>query len=421
MKRSILVRGARQLLTLQGRPGPRRGEQMRQLSVIEDGSVLIVNGLIQRVGGTRQVENVAEARNAEEINASGHVVMPGFVDAHAHLIAPPARVVLSRTDSTDNPVATSTPSSTSAMNWVRNAAPSTLESNARRHLESALRHGTITLEAKIGYALNAPGELKSLRVLSSIGDSILSLVPTFFGAHALPPEFGTAEQFIGWLASDFIPKLREKRTVRYADALCDSGGFTQEQLRPYLAAAAQAGYPIKLQGDLTQRCGCADLAHEFSAVSASGLNHINESDIAMLAASSTIAMLLPARVKPGTEARFPPGRALLDAGAAVALATGFHPSAASTFNMQAVIALACAAMNFSVEEAISAATVNAAFAVGRGSLCGTLETGRQADLMILNASDYREIALHYGCNIVKVVIRRGEVAYREAPLTCARS
>jgi imidazolonepropionase len=304
---------------------------------------------------------------------------------------------------------------------VRNTAPSTLEFNARRHLEAALRHGTTTLESKTGYALNLPGEMKSLRVLASIGNSILSLVPTSLAAHALPPEFSSADDFVGWLSSEFIPKLRERKTARYVDALCDAAGFTADQLRPYLTAAARAGFAIKLQGDQTARAGCVPLAAEFSAVTVAGLNQIGEADVRILAGSPTIATLLPARVRPGMQMDFAPGRALLNAGAAVALASGFHPSAASTFNMQAVVALACGAMDFTVEEALSAATVNAAFAVGQGLSCGTLETGRNADLLILNLSDYREIGLYYGCNIVRLVIRHGEVVCREAPLTCGRS
>jgi imidazolonepropionase len=237
----------------------------------------------------------------------------------------------------------------------------------------------------------------------------------------VPPEFSSPDDYIAWLAGDFIPKLRERKTARYADALCDASGFTAEELRPYLAAAVRAGIAVKLHGDQTARAGCVPLAEEFSAVAVAGLNQISESDVQVLAGSPTIATLLPARVRPGGLSQFAPGRALLNAGAAVALASGFHPSAASTFNMQAVIALACGAMNFTVEEAISAATVNAAFAAGRGALCGTLETGRHADLLILNVSDYREIGLYYGCNIVRLVIRDGEVVCREAPLTCGRS
>jgi imidazolonepropionase len=394
---------------------------MRQLGVVEDGSVLIVDGVIQRVGPTRQVENLAEARSAEEINATGQVVMPGFVDCHTHLIAPPARMALTRDDGTSPAVTPGSSGFAPAVQWVRNAAPRTLEFNARRHLEAALRHGTTSVEAKSGYALNGSGELKILRVLAGLGDSTVSLVTTFCGAQGKSPEFSKSAEYIDWLCRWLIPKLRERKAARYVDALCDRSGFTPEELRPYLTAAAAAGFPLRLHGDYTAHTGCVPLALAHSAVAVGGLNHISESDIRMLARSATIATLLPARSHGSDANRYAPGRALLDAGAAVALATGFHPSAISTFNMQTVIALACSAMSFTTEEAISAATINASCALGLGMVCGTLESGRQADLLMLNVSDYRELGLFCGVNVVRLVIRRGEVVYREAPLACDKS
>lgn len=421
MKRSILIRGARQLVTLKGRSGPRRGEEMQEVGVIQDGSVLIADGLILRVGPTRQVENLAEARKADEISASGRVVMPAFVDAHAHLVAAPARPQSGNSADSADCDSPATQEFVRAVQWVRNASPSTLKANARRYLEAAVRHGTLTLETKSGRGLNLAAETKILRVLGELGDSPLSLIPTYCGALALPPEYSDPAEYIATVCTEAIPKLRERKLVRYVDAQCDSTGFSAEHLRPYLNVASRAGYPVKLHGDQRVRAGCVPLALEFGAVCVAGLNQADATDLESLARSSTIATLLPVSALDPTIRRLAPGRLLLDAGAAVALGSNFRPCARSTFNMQTVISFACQTLSFSVEEAISAATVNAAHAAGRGGVCGTLETGRAADLLMLNVSDYRELPLHFGANLVGVVMRRGEVVWREGPVTCENS
>lgn len=421
MKRSLLVRGARQLVTLQGGSAPRRGPEMRDLSVIPDGSVLISDGHIVRVGPTRQVENVAEARDAEEINAAGRLVMPAFVDSHTQLIAPSGGIARTGCEAGTGCALPGSPQFLRALEWVRNAAPSKLESDARRYLEAAVRHGTLTLETGSGFGLNAAAELKILRVLGNLGNSVLSLVPTFSGAFAPAPEFADPSDYMSWLCSEMLSRLRDRKFVRYVDAHCDSGAFTSSQLRPYLHAAVRSGYPLKLYGDQRVASGCAALALDFGAVSVAGLNEIGPEDIDSLARASIVSVLLPGNVQALGLSRPAPGRQLLDAGAIVALASGFHPCATSTFNMQTVVSLACETMSFSAEEAIVASTVNAAHAVGRSGACGTLECGREADLLILNASDYREIPLHYGCNLVSLVLRAGEVVWREGPLTCGNS
>lgn len=370
------------------------------MGLIQDGSVLITDGVIVRVGPTRQVENVAAARTAKEINANGRVVMPAFIDAHTRIVTAPARVTGLQ----------------NRVEWVRNSSPSKLEADARRYVETAIRHGTLTLETKSGAGLNAASEMKVLRVLAKIADSGLSLIPTFCGAPAIAPEFGDPAAYLSALCDEMLPKLRDRKLARYVEGQCDSEAFTAEQIRPYLTAAARTGWPLKLHGDQRSRSGCTSLAVEFGAVSVAGLNRCDRDDINLLARSATVAMLLPRMCD-----HSPPGRQLLDAGAVVAIASGFHPSTPSTLNMQTVVALACETMSFTPEEAICAATVNAAQAVGKGGACGTLECGREADLLILNASDYRDIALHFGCNLVHLAMRRGETVWQEGPLTCASS
>ena len=413
MKRSVLVRGARQLLTLHGPSIPRRGEALRSIGVIEDGSVLIVNGIIAHVGSTRRVENLAEARSAEEINAAGRVVMPGFVDSHTHLVGAPARVVQRQRSSSLTLDALPL-----AMQYIRNTPAATLDFQARRYLELLLRHGTTTVEAKSGYGLNASAEFKTLRVLTALDGGVTAVIPTFFGAHVLPPEFASADEYVGWLCAELLPRVRERKLAAFVDVLCDPSGFTAQQVRPYLDTARRLGLGVKIHADQSMCTGGTRLAVEFGAVSAAGLNALEEEDIATLARSGTIATLLPGTIHEGSFNRYPPARQLIDRGAAVALATAFKPWSPSTFSMQMIVSLACSHMNMSPEEAISAATINGAHAVGRGGRCGSLEYRKDADLLILDVSDYREIPMHFGCNIVAMALRKGHVVYREGALTC---
>jgi imidazolonepropionase len=419
MKRSILVRGARQLLTLHGPTGPRRGAAMRELGVIEDGSLLISDGVITNVGPTRRIENLAEARSAEEINATGRVVMPGFVDSHTHLVSAPGRNLQFKMGfhgERPGPADTFLPN----LQYVRSASANLLESQAKRYLEACLRHGTTILEAKSGYALSVTGEIKMLRVFANLGERYVSLVPTFLGAGGVPPEFeGQPDVYLQWLCAELLPKVAERRLARFADCNCDPLTFSPDQARPYLELAKRSGLVPKLQAEQSSRMGAVRVALEVQAASVDGLNHANSTDADLLARSNTIATLLPAKVHQGLYSRLPPARELIDAGAAVALATAFHPAAGSTYNMQMVISLACTHMGITPEEAITACTINGAHAVRRADQSGTLEFGKEADLLILNVADYREIPYHFGGNIVSLTMRKGEVVYREGAVMCA--
>ncbi len=391
---------------------------MRNLGIIEDGSVLVVNGAVASVGPTRRIENLAEARTAEEINAAGRVVMPGFIDSHTHLISAPQRLFQVRTaNGAHSTVYSKAAGMAAALHYVRTATAANLEFQARKHAEWCLRHGTTTLEGKSGYGLNASSEMKMLRVLNAFNETCVRVVPTFFGGHAVPPESENPAAWIQTVCSELLPKVRERKLARFADVLCDSSGFSAEEARPYLETALRFGIPAKVHADTSGPSGGTRLALEFNAVSADGLNAIGQEEIDLLARSSTVATLMPAPVHLGITQQFAPARRLIDAGAAVALASCFDPSAPSTYSMQTVISLACSHMGMSPEEAISASTINGAHALGLGSRCGSLEFGKDADLLILNVSDYRDIPLLFGGNTVSMALRRGQVVYREGALT----
>ena len=415
-QQALLIRGARQLITMNGYPGLRRGAAMNEIGAIEDGAVLIVNGQIVSVGQSRRVENLATARSAEAIDVAGRVIVPGFVDAHTWLVSPPPRFLSGRMR---NPIDFDAAYTTSA-EYVRATAPGTIETHARRNLNAALRHGTTTLELKIGYGV-APGlEAKTFRVAAALLQDAPAVMPTLPGAWILPPDSKDATTYLEALTKDVLPKARERKAFQAVEVFCDPKGFSPDQLRPCLQAAVNLGFRVRVHGDVTDRSGAASLAVESGAVCATGLNCVEDRDIETLAHSSvvsTVVPYLPAQRNAGMA--LPPARLLIDSGAAVALATGFDPGTYSTYNMQTAMALACTQLEMSPEEALTAATWNAAHALGIGTQCGALLSGRSADLAILSISDYRDLPLHPGGNLVSSVLRGGQIVYREGAVEWA--
>jgi imidazolonepropionase len=406
------------LLTLHGPTGPRRGESMRQLGVIEDGAILISDGIITNVGPSRRIENLAGARSAEEINASGRVVMPGFVDSHTHLIASPPRVPEYRGSGPGESTRGRRAAQFSA-EYVRRSSAAALEHQAKKILQGFLRHGTTTAEIKSGYGLDETGELKILRAISHLSKAGINTVSTFMAPHMPPPEFsGSLDQHVDWVRDHLLMKVRQRKTAQFVDAFCDPAGFSLEQTHALLIAARRLGFAIKLHAENTMRMGCVRMGVEMGAVSVDGLNHADATDASVLGQSRTVAVVMPGPIYQGYTSRFAPARQLMDKGAALALASCFHPTLSSTYNMITVIALACTHMGFTPEEAITAATINGAHALTRSTQSGSLEFGKEADLIILGVSDYREIPYQFGVNLVSLTMRRGEIVYREGAVAC---
>jgi imidazolonepropionase len=371
---------------------------LNELGIIQDGSLLIRDGIVEEVGTTRRVENLASARDAMEINAAGRVVMPGFVDCHTHLAFPPA----GGADMDEE----------TAARLVCSNTHQRLEARARSHLEAMARHGTTTVEAKTGCGANESAEMKILRVLSALKRDPLDVVTTFL--LRLPSD-GRGEEArqaaIEWVCTEFLPKIRRRRLARFADLVWDSDGDSPECFARYLRLARGLGFACKIHAEQRSPAAAIVTAVEHLAVSISHLEHATAADVQPLGGSPTMVTLLPG-VSFHNGGHHAPARALIDAGAAIALASNFNPCHTPMPSMQAVVALACLRMGLTAAEAISAATINGAHALGCADRVGSLEPGKSADLLLLEVSDYRELARQLGANLVRLTMKRGKPIYR---------
>jgi imidazolonepropionase len=429
MGKSLLVRGARQLLTLRGPSGPRRGAALRDLGVIENGAVLVENGIISSVGPARRIENLTSARHSIEIDASGCVVMPGFVDSHTHLVhGPPslddyerriarrARAGVTgdrRDESEDDAGCIDGP-----VGAVRLSSARRLKAQAIASLHRMAACGTTTVEAKSGHSLDLAGDLNCLRLLAELDRSPLDIVPTIFGSPVPPPEFeGRADAFIDWLSAGLLSQVAQKKLARFACASCGEGAFSYAQALRFLQAASQLGFALRLEAGRRKDLGAIRLALEARAHSVVHMEAMEANEMDNLAKSAVIATLVPGSSFCLGSDRYAPARALIDSGAAVVLATGFCPRSCPNWNMQLVLSLACARLHMTPAEAISAATINAACSLGLGSSIGSLEAGKQADLLVLSVSDYRELPYYFGANHVRTTLKRGVVLSPAKDLT----
>src|ERR1051326_1280974 len=403
MPRPILIRGARQLVTLHGPSVSRRGTALRELGIIADGAVLIRDGLIYEVGPSRRVEALREARNAEEISAIGRVVLPGFVDCHTHPVAGPVR-------STDS--GRELPPETY---WkaIQQTSRRVLEIQGMRLLDDFVRHGTTTIEAKSGFGMTERGEIKILRTQIALDRRTSMVASTFTATRWRPSEMST-DDYIEWVCSNLLPTIKRRKLAEFADIHCERDLFSVKQVRRYLTAAQRLGFILKMHAGQSANMGAVPEAVRFGVASIDHAVFVSDEDVRLLAECDTIATLLPGPVFFTGTGRYPPARTLIDGGAAVALATNYNPQTSPSHNMQMMIALACRKMGMTAAEAISAATINGAHALWRANRLGSLEHGKSADLMLLAVSDYREIPYHFGVNLVDITLRRGQVVFRRS-------
>jgi imidazolonepropionase len=410
MSGSILVRGARQVVTLRGSHGPRRGAAMRELGVLENASVLVVDGKIERVGTSADTAGTS-AHATSTYDANGKVVLPGFVDSHTHLVWARPRLIdyeMRVSGATYAEIAAAGGGILSTVKATREADESRLLARARAALAAFYANGTTTVEAKSGYGLDDATEMKSLNVIATLRQEGHDVIPTYLGAHVSPPEF-KPDEYIKWIASEMLPKIAQQRLAVFADAFCEHGAFTLDQTRLYLEAAQRNGLGLKIHAEQFSRTGAAMLGVDMGAASVDHLEAAGAEDADALARSSTIATMLPGAVFHLGLTKYPPARMLIDRGAAVALATDYNQGTSPTASMPMILSLACTQMRMTPAEAITAATINGAHALGIAGRVGSIEEGKDGNLVVFDADDYREIPYHFGMNLVAATIYRGEL------------
>jgi imidazolonepropionase len=413
----MLIHSASQLLTLAG--GPQRGERLGQLGLIEDGAVLIEADRVRAVGTTSEL--LASFPNEPAFDARGCVVMPGFVDPHTHLVwygDRAAEFEMRLQGKTYMEIMAAGGGIVSTVKATRAASLPELLVQTRARAERMFRHGTTTTEAKTGYGLDTISELRQLQVLLELdAEGPLEIIPTFLGAHAIPPEYKDDPQgYTTLVCEDMLPTLQQwwqanapERPLPFVDVFCETGAFTLEQSRQILTTAQALGFPLKIHADEFDNLGGTSLAVELGSASADHLVKTSLEDIQALAHSSTVAVALPCTPFGLADPHYTPARAIIDAGGILAIASDLNPGTGWCESMQFVISLACRYMRLTPSEAIAAATINSAAAIGLDGSVGSLEPGKQADLLVLAVDDYRHLGYRFGTNLVQTVIKRGKI------------
>ena len=399
---------ASQLVTLRG-DAPRRAASMRDLGIIEDGAVLIESGKITAVGTTDELRR--QSKNADQIDCSSKVVLPGFVDSHTHpVFAAPRLIDFEKriAGASYEEIAAAGGGIRASIRGVRESTTEQLGGHVLRAFNEMAAFGTTTVEAKSGYGLSLESELKSLEAIQQAARQWPgTVVATLLGAHVPPPEYReNPDEYVRILCEEMIPEAARRELAEYVDVFCERGAFTLEQSARILRAAVAHGLKTRAHvNQLTQTS--LEGFTEFHPASFDHMDNVSDDDIAMLSKLETVATLLPAANYFLGLGAFPPARKLIDSGVAVALATDYNPGTAPTTSMPFVLSVACTHMKMSPAEAITAATFNGACALGLQDQKGSLEPGKDADVAIFEATDYRELAYWVGVNRCRRVFLNG--------------
>ncbi|MGA8729357.1 MAG: imidazolonepropionase [Terracidiphilus sp.] len=385
-----------QLVTLAGPRRPRTGAEMNELGLIEDGALLIEDGVVTAVGTEDELASRISPTMLE-IDAGGRCVTPGFVDAHTHLV-----FAGNRAEEFEQRVGGATYQEIAAAGGgilhtvalTREATEDELLVSARRYRNWMLSSGTTTIEAKSGYGLDRDTELRMLRVMARLDrEGPTRIVPTLLAAHTVPPEFaGRREEYVRWITEELIPEVGAEKLALYCDAFCDDHAFTVDETRAVFTAARSHGLELRLHAEQFRSGTGAALAAELGAATSDHLEMVTEETLGRLCAAGVQPVLLPGSVFALGRTNYPPARKMIEMGLAVVLATDFNPGSSPIASMPFIFSLACLQMGMSPAEALTAGTVNAAWSLGLGDQIGSLEPGMQADFLIHEFVDYRELA-----------------------------
>jgi len=415
MSETLAVINCSQLITLKGPARPRIFGEMRELSIIEDGAMLVRDGRIERVGARRELEPLIES-STKVVDAERRVVMPGFVDAHAHPV-----FAGTRADEYEERASGATYQEIAARgggikSTVRRTRASSLEElieAGKRYGEWFLRTGTTTVEAKSGYGLSVEDELKILRAIKQQNEGTpLDYVPTFLGAHDVPQEYRERRaDFVALVIEEMLPRVVNEKLAEYCDVFCEERVFSVDESRRILTAARRLSLGLRIHADQLSLSGGARLAAELKAATADHLEHTDAAGIAALKSAGVQPVLLPGSVYALGSTRYPAAREMIEAGLAVVLATDFNPGSSPTPSMPMILSLASTHMKMTPAEAVTATTINAAHSLGRGDEIGSLEPGKRADFVIHDCQDYREIAYFFGVEHAQTVYTNGREVF----------
>ena len=418
MAETLAIVNCSQLVTLAGARRARTGGELRQLAILEDGAMLVRGEYIEAVGRRREIESLINS-DCEVIDAGRRVVLPGFVDAHTHPVFAGTRAnefEQRASGATYREIAARGGGIRSTVRSTRNASQGDLVRAGKRYADWFLRNGTTTIEAKSGYGLTLEDELKILRAIRQLNDETpLRYVPTFLGAHDIPTEYKSRRHlYINLIINEMLPRVAEERLAEYCDVFCEEDIFTTEETWQILSAARCHGLGLRLHADQLSLSGGARLAAELNAATADHLEHTDATGIMALKAAKVQPVLLPGSVYALGSNDYPAARQMIDAGLALVLATDFNPGSSPVPSMPMILSLACTQMKMTPGEAISAATINAAYSLGRGDEIGSLEKGKRGDFVIHDASDYRELAYFFGIEYPWRVYASGKLAYQRS-------
>ncbi len=402
-------------MTLAGARRPRAGGDLRQLSILEDGALLIRGDRIEAVGRRREIEGLIKG-DCEIVDAGRRVVMPGFVDAHTHPVFAGIRAnefEQRASGASYREIAARGGGIRATVRATRTASLADLVKAGKRYARWFLRCGTTTIEAKSGYGLTIEDELKILRAIKQLNtETPLSYVPTFLGAHDIPSEYKSRRAtYVSLVVNEMLPRVAEEKLAEYCDVFCEEGVFTTAESWQILSAARCHGLALRVHADQLSLSGGAKLAAELNAATADHLEHTDAEGILALKTAKVQPVLLPGSVYALGSNQYPAARQMIDAGLAVVLATDFNPGSSPTPSMLTILSLACTQMKMTPAEAVTAATINAAYSLGRGDEIGSLEKGKRADFVIHDCEEYRELAYFFGIEHASQVYCAGRLAF----------
>ena len=388
------------------------GDRMRELGTLHDASVVVRDGIIQWVGPSVDLP-AGLADDLHQLDASAHVALPGFVDSHTHLVFAGSRdeeFAMRSAGMTYQEIANRGGGILNTVKATRAAARKDLKRSASRFLDLLMRHGTTTVEIKSGYGLDPESETKMMEVISDLAsEHFLTVVRTFLGAHAVPPEHRVdPERYIEIVIDRMLPHIARRSLADFCDVFCENGYFSVDQSRRILTAARALGLKLKIHADELAASGGSELAAELRAVSADHLEHVSDKGIRQLREAGVVAVMLPG-VSFFLNHGYAPARSLIEEGVPVAIASDFNPGSCMSFSIPMMMTIACTQMRMTVEECIAATTINGAAAVGLSHRLGSIEVGKDADIVLYDIPNYRHLAYHFGANHAVKIIKRGTI------------